>query len=155
MDYFIGIDPGLYGAIAFLTPTGGRVYDCPVNKTKEGKAVFDLVGMADVLSVAKGNDTRCVIEHVHAMPKNGSIGCFKLGQGYGIWLGILAAFGIESFNISPQVWKRSMGVQGNDKEISRAMALRMAPELSDRLTRKKDHGRAEAILLALYAKKIP
>ncbi len=43
-----------------------------------------------------------------------------------------------------------MGVTA-DKETSRKRAISLAPMLADRLSRKKDDGRAEAILIALYA----
>jgi hypothetical protein len=50
------------------------------------------------------------------------------------------------------VWKKGMSVKGGPegKEQCRAMALRMFPECASEFARKKDAGRAEAALLAVY-----
>lgn len=50
--------------------------------------------------------------------------------------------------VSPLKWKRALGLIGQDKEASRAKALKLYPSLADQLKRKKDHNRAEAVLLA-------
>jgi crossover junction endodeoxyribonuclease RuvC len=51
--------------------------------------------------------------------------------------------------VTPAKWKRYFGLDA-DKEKSRALALRLWPSRSDLFTRKRDHGRAEAALLARY-----
>ena len=52
-----------------------------------------------------------------------------------------------------RVWKKGLGLTDSSKayvdkkEASRLMALDLYPELADELKRKKDNGRAEALLL--------
>ncbi len=56
--------------------------------------------------------------------------------------------------VSPRVWKKRMGLTTADKETSRAMAIRMFPLLAKELARKGDDGRAEALLIAEYGRRI-
>jgi crossover junction endodeoxyribonuclease RuvC len=51
--------------------------------------------------------------------------------------------------VSPAQWKRAMHLT-SDKEQSRARALETFPVCAHHFARKKDHGRAEAALIALY-----
>jgi crossover junction endodeoxyribonuclease RuvC len=64
--------------------------------------------------------------------------------------GVVAASGVPLHLVSPSKWKRLFGLDA-DKERSRALALRLWPARSDLFGPKKDHGRAEAALLARYA----
>jgi crossover junction endodeoxyribonuclease RuvC len=63
--------------------------------------------------------------------------------------GVIAASGVPLHLVSPSKWKRHFGL-GSDKEKSRALALRLWPGRSDLFGKKKDHGKAEAALLARY-----
>ena len=49
--------------------------------------------------------------------------------------------------VRPAIWKRTLGL-GKDKEASRLKAIQLFPTAD--LRRKKDHGRAEALLLAYW-----
>jgi crossover junction endodeoxyribonuclease RuvC len=46
-----------------------------------------------------------------------------------------------------------MGLQGKNKDASRAMAMRLWPGLREQLELKKHDGRAEALLLAEYLRR--
>lgn len=64
--------------------------------------------------------------------------------------------GFDVTPITPQRWKKFHGLSGlgeneNVKEVSRQHALKKIPEIEEYLQRKKDHGRAETALMALYA----
>jgi hypothetical protein len=52
--------------------------------------------------------------------------------------------------IEPTAWKNFHGLRGGEKEASRQRALQLFPGAHALLARKRDHGRAEASLLALY-----
>jgi hypothetical protein len=55
--------------------------------------------------------------------------------------------------VPPSVWKPAMKIQvtlQNPKEPARLRALELWPDRSDLFTRKKDHNRAEALLMARY-----
>lgn len=81
---------------------------------------------------------------------------FNMGKGLGIWLGIIAALGLPSVHITPVVWKKAMlnGGAGQDKGASIVHALRLFPNAADYLTRKKDDGRAEALLIAAFIRRM-
>lgn len=48
--------------------------------------------------------------------------------------------------VNPQVWKRTFGLK-SDKDASIACALRLYPSAAKFLARKKDHNRAESVLI--------
>ncbi|PPD75376.1 hypothetical protein GOBAR_DD27715 [Gossypium barbadense] len=81
-------------------------------------------------------------------------GWWSGGFGYGLWIGILVASGFSVVPVSSLSWKREFKLAGagSTKDDSRRLASTLFPSLSDMLKRKKDHGRAEALLIATYGK---
>jgi len=158
---FLGIDPGISGAVAAVSDAGIviAVADTPsilVKKGPKNRNVYMASGMVDILAdiQAKENVRAVALENVHAMPGQGVTSMFSMGMGFGIWLGILAALKLPHDRIEPVVWKRAMGIpSGTDKSGSVTRALQLFPEASRDLQRKKDHGRAEALLLAEYLRR--
>jgi hypothetical protein len=51
--------------------------------------------------------------------------------------------------VEPSVWKKYHALRGSDKEAGRQRALQLFPTAHALLARRKDHGRAEAALIAL------
>lgn len=68
---------------------------------------------------------------------------------FGVLKCALSAHNIPYEEVLPKVWKKEMGLD-SDKEKSRALAIKLYPQCKDSLKRKKDHGRAEALLLLNY-----
>jgi crossover junction endodeoxyribonuclease RuvC len=136
------------GALALYDPSTGwlEVHDCPVAQVN-GKSEMFLPGVIDILRSVKVK--ACVIERSQAMPKQGVSSVFSYGAGYGAYLGVLAALGIQYTRITPQEWKRKLRVP-SDKDGARARASELLPSHTGWWLRKKDHGRAEAALLAYY-----
>ena len=83
------------------------------------------------------------------MPRQGVASTFKFGAPYGAVLGVLAALKIQTHLVAPAAWKKHFRLD-SDKEKSRALALRTFAASPEHFSRKKDHNRAEAALLALY-----
>jgi crossover junction endodeoxyribonuclease RuvC len=83
------------------------------------------------------------------MPGQGVRSMFTCGLGLGVWLGVLAALKLPYTRVRSSVWKRALGL-GKDKEQARLKAMQLFPTAS--LRHKKDHGRAEALLLAWYGR---
>ena len=147
----IGIDPGISGAIGVvgLGSDLPSALDCPIITGK--KHDYDLRAMRDLISNwAQWDQVIVVVERVHAMPKQGVTSSFSFGRGFGIWQGILVALGIPYHLVEPATWKRHYGLLGKDKSASRVLASRLFPSCS--FARKKDDGRAEALLLADYGR---
>jgi hypothetical protein len=153
---FIGIDPGQGGSVAVIDPAGALValYDTPVltlRVARGTKQCYDIPGMVALLRPYAGAGLHVFIEESQAMPGQGTRSMFTIGYGYGLWLGILAALQIPYTPVRPHVWKKALGL-GRDKEQARLRAQQLYPGAD--LRRKKDHGRAESLLLAWYGNKV-
>lgn len=156
---YIGIDPGLDGGLAYIS-LDAVVYSTPTitrTKAKGTKREYNIQAMRELLQRIKNQTSvvTCYLESVHAMPGQGVTSMFSMGQGFGIWQGLLAGLQISFELVTPQRWKGVMlDGTGKDKEASRLTALRMFPILSEDLALKKDEGKAEALLIAAYGKRI-
>ena len=51
----------------------------------------------------------------------------------------------------PASWKRRFGLTGQDKDAARLLAIQRFPAAALQLQRKKDNGRADALLIGLWA----
>jgi hypothetical protein len=91
-----------------------------------------------------------VIERQRAMPGQGVSSTFSIGYQYGALVGLAAAMGIPFELVEPAVWKHDLGLIGLDKTASRQRATELMPEGLSLFTRAKDHGAAEASLIALW-----
>ncbi len=144
---FLGIDPGLTGGIAFICPNGNiYVYDIPL---AGGEVHVDILCG---LLTNHGKIEMATIERAQAMPKQGVSSTFKYGAAYGSLCAAVTMCRIPYQLISPRVWKHYYGLN-SDKEKSRALAIRLWPGCG-LFSRRKDHGRAEAALIARYGAKL-
>lgn len=144
--YILGVDPGLSGAIAFLSPSYMdlvKVDDMPV----AGDAV-NAAYLAD--RIMQMRPDAAIIELVGAMPGQGVSSMFKFGRAFGTVIGIVQALDIPLHFVTPAKWKAHYRIP-KDKDAARALAIRYWPGKAKDLSRKKDAGRAEAALLARYA----
>jgi crossover junction endodeoxyribonuclease RuvC len=150
MKTYIGIDPGLTGAIASISPIGlVLLHDMPILNGK-GKTQLDYANLAHVLRQYDPLESMAVIEQVGSMPGQGVSSMFKFGQVYGAALGILAALQIPYIYTTPVQWKRHHRLIGCEKDESRGRALELFPGCVAALRLKKHHGRADALLMAEY-----
>jgi crossover junction endodeoxyribonuclease RuvC len=152
----IGIDPGLSGAIAAIdNATVIAIWDMPVTAKLHGSGnMVDARRLFGML-LAGMNGISCDfatwhIEAVSAMPKQGVTSVFGFGHTAGVIEGVVAALGGPRHYWRPQQWKKPAGISGKDKDAARTLASRLYPNAADALARKKDDGRAEAILIAHY-----
>ena len=156
---YIGIDPGITGAVAVIGPGDGAcVYDTPVIGIKKGKKnstdylPVEMSHLLKDLTFANKN-THIFIEKVHSMPGQGVASMFNFGKGYGIWIGIISAIGLRVSYVTPQAWKKKLMKGMADKDAARLRAQELFPWLVSELSRKKDVGRADALLIAEYGKR--
>ncbi len=95
------------------------------------------------------------IERQQAMPGQGVSSTFQIGRNFGTWEGAIAATGHAVTVVGPRVWKMEFGIRGeNQKEAARARAIDLFPYLAKELARKKDHGRADALLIGEYGRRL-
>ena len=162
----IRIDPGRIGDIAALVDGApGPVIDMPLLTVGENEEV-DARAIAVFIRAAKdmnpGAAVSGVIERVRAMPpKRGADGkeerragpqsSFNFGDHYGKAKAAFQLLGIPYMRAEPASWKRRFGLTGQDKDAARLLAIQRFPSAAFLLQRKKDNGRADALLIALWA----
>jgi crossover junction endodeoxyribonuclease RuvC len=150
----VGVDPGLTGAIALVGGERGRslieVMDMPTRRAGKAKSLeLDVDALQYALGVARVRSRVLVLERQSAAPGQGVSSVFALGEQYGILRGMALALGFRVELVNPAVWKAAMRL-GADKERSRQAAMKAWPGDEVFFGRVKDHGRAEAALLALW-----
>lgn len=141
-----GIDPGVSGAISKFED--GKLidaYDMPT--LKQGKKnKCNCAAIAKML--CSDEKAIVVIEQVSAMPGQGTASMFNFGMSFGMAQGVALGLGYELHLVTPQKWKKHFSLIGKDKDNARTSAQQLYPEAS--LSRKKDVGRADAILIARW-----
>jgi crossover junction endodeoxyribonuclease RuvC len=149
---FIGIDPGLSGAIAFIDGEFVAVYDAPSVPVKKGNDYL-VADMAKLITqAASQRSCFAILEAGIAMPNQSSSSTAKAARGGGLWEGMLAMAGVPYEMVRPSAWKKVMGVTA-DKGEARVMAQKLFPQVADKFSRVKDDGRAEALLIAEFARR--
>jgi crossover junction endodeoxyribonuclease RuvC len=152
----VGIDPGISGAISLFH--GGKlvkVQDFPLIEVKVGKGFrkqMVAAALADMLAGTfpeGGQPGHVYLEHVNARGKEGAVGAFSFGRGFGMLEMACAALQIPYTLVLPGVWKKAMAVPA-DKGLARMRACREFPAFAAQFARVKDDGRAEACLIGLY-----
>ncbi len=153
----VGIDPGLSGAVAVLnkeeTPDVLGVWDTPTLALEKSKRAYDIPGMLKLLcELPSVVPVHVFIERQQAFPGQGVSSMFKIGYGYGLWLGILSALKFPYTVVSPVVWTKAMlaGIPGEGKDRSIEAAHRLFPNIS---VGKSYRGRADALLIAEYGRR--
>lgn len=153
MPIILGIDPGLTGGIAFLSTAPGRAArvitadDIPTFGV-EAKRRVDALAFAQMIQNCPPDFA--VIERAQAMPDQGASSGFIYGRAVGALEGVVLGMEIALEIIEPTAWKKHHGLIKADKEASRQRAMLHYPEAHAFIARKKDHGRAEAMLIAAY-----
>lgn len=140
---YIGIDPGKSGAMAVIEE--GIAFVIP----------FDERGYIDTLATCDPKQTVVCLEHVQSMPHDGHSRAFAFGENFGWIQGVLSTLNIPYELVRPQKWKKEFSVTA-DKNTSIAVCKRLFPDVplkrTERCT-KDDDGKAEALLLAEYARR--
>ncbi len=158
MTNIIGIDPGLTGAVAYLTPKDLQIWDMPVLEVVVGKKKrkeVDEVTLSDILEDLTGF---VYLEKVWAVTRpgkpQGGAAMFSFGTGYGMIRGIIAAYQMQRELVPPNTWKSALKVRaGKDGSIMKAMEL--FPSYSGLWQTPRGRlldGRAEAALIAYYGR---
>lgn len=149
MSLVVGIDPGLTGALALLD--GERCMELEDMPVADGRVSAPILG--DLLlgwGEAYGHEMRVILEDVAARPGQGVSSMFKFGRCVGAVEGVVGSLTLPLVYVTPARWKRSAGLTGREKDASRRKALELWPERHRQLARKKDNGRAEALLIARF-----
>ena len=148
---WIGIDPGQSGALAMIDKDNiiHTLSDWPGDEIGAAAIVRGLTDHCEIQYNIIG-----AIERVHSMPEQGVASTFKFGTNYGIWRGILAAFGIPFYTVGVHQWQKGVIQKAQDKKPALAAASRLFPaaELYGPRGGGKD-GRADALLIAHWCRR--
>jgi len=149
--YFIGIDPGKTGAVAIIYRDSYAAEDIPLMAGGDVN-VNELSNMFVLYTPERR--VFCLIEKAQPMPKQGVVSVFNYGKHYGELMAWLKIMMISFQEISPNKWKREFQLLGKDKKESVAVCQKLFPEAELKTPRGRLlHGRAEALLLAEYARR--
>jgi Holliday junction resolvasome RuvABC endonuclease subunit len=154
MTLVLGIDPGaVSGGCAIVKFSDGAApqlvdaIDLPVIGIKAKQRI-------DVLAlrawIQQHQPDHAVIERGSAWPGQGASSGFKYGRGCGALEATIQLLEIPLVIAEPSTWKKFFGLHSKDKEGARQKCMLLFPAAHALLARKKDHGRAEASLIALY-----
>ena len=152
--YFLGIDPGLSGALAFYDPFRDalNVYDMPTYVITSGgkqRRKIDMHSLAETVRYYTPSTKSAIIEEVGAMPGQGVTSMFSFGFSAGAVQMAVVAAKLRFEMVTPRVWKGAMKLKTN-KDESRRLASRLMPNHAHLWSLVKHDGRAEAALLAYY-----
>lgn len=142
---YIGIDPGKKGALAIIDTDNDSIRIFP----------FDADTYRQRLMVIEGLPSKCCLEHVSAMPGNGSVSMFSFGENFGFIQGLLMAYEIPYELVRPQKWKKEFSIT-SDKNQAIDVCKRLFPNADLKRTERckvADSNFAEALLMAEYARR--
>lgn len=174
---FIGIDPGVSGAIALWTPDENAlvVHDMPtftVARAGSNKREVDALTLLDLLKDLKDDATKygepvelAIIERAWPRQGDGASTAYANGANWGVAYCAIVSMHVPVEQIAPQKWKGDMGVPKgvgdtkaallrSRKEQSRKRASALMPTHAAIWKCAMDDGRAEAALIAQYAERL-
>ncbi len=144
----LGVDPGLQGALATWDGIVLHVEDIPIVKARTRGNEVNLPAFADLVRKLAPFDA-AYVERNSSRPHEGISSARKGGLVEGIILGCVMVYREKITRVAPTQWKKVMKLT-KDKEYSITRVIELFPTYHHFFSRKKDHNRAEAALLALY-----
>jgi crossover junction endodeoxyribonuclease RuvC len=153
MTRYLGVDPGLSGALAIVEtvndiPMLVDATDMPCTGSGT-KARVDVIAAAEW--IAKHAPSTAYIERAQAFPGRGARSGFVYGRSVGSSIELSShSTAFLTASSKPQ-WKRRLHLN-KDKEAARQRALQLFPSQHALLARMKDHGRAETALIVVASR---
>lgn len=154
MNYLIGIDPGVSGAVVILSCRQSQRFPEPIEwmrmpTFKTGKSSrVDCAALTRFL--LNYDDGEAFVEQVHAMPGQGATSMFTFGHAAGAVEGMLAALAIPVTLVTPQRWKKGAGLIGSDKDAARSRAIQLWPRWGALGKKGEGQALADAALIARF-----
>lgn len=162
MTTYVGIDPGITGAVAWIAGRDYGVFDLPtMTASDKGKIkwMVDAEELSFLLAanLPRNGSTAVALEQTSAMPGQGVASMFSMGHSFGACHGVIGTLGYDLTLVRPAQWKKDLGIgrkKGEKAEDMKAKSLAAARRHFPKapLERVKDHNRGEALLLAYWMK---
>lgn len=158
MTIVIAVDIGVTGALAAVDSRGTcSLVDLPTREIPGKRMVrrrIDARGLMDLVRkfVPPGEVALALIEDVHTMPgrANSPQSQGSLMHSRGVVETVLELARLDVRAVQPATWKRWYGLIGSEKADGIEKARALYPLAESHLQRKKDHNRADSLLLAHY-----
>lgn len=160
---FIGIDPGVTGAICLLQP--GELLECAdlptepngnngqVKRWVDANALDMLLAEWSAKHEFARESVHGVIERAIPMPQMPSTTNASTFDSFGVCRGALSCWLDDVTYIEPRTWKKSYAL-AKDKSHSIRIALTLYPDAARFISKALHHNRAEAVLLAHWLLKV-
>ena len=161
MPAILAVDPGVNPTVCVLYDDPGKLLACDFYDDDETSYVKVVSGKnrrrpsAPLLheAIRASLSDVVVLEDVMTQPGEGAVGAYSFGFSRGVIEGIAAACGKRVILVRPQEWKKAVGIPAKSpKAISRHVAINIAPNLAHHFTLVKHHNRADAFLMAYWAR---
>jgi len=155
----VGIDPGLKGAVAFISSKGikAKVIQMPTLKLTKSKNIIDEHQLCNYLRGYMIQTQHVFIEKVNAMPGQGVTSMFNFGAGWGLIRGICVGLGLSYTLVHPKTWKKVICKDmPSSKDVSIIIAKRIWPNVSllpTERSKKDSDGMADALCIAEYGRR--
>ena len=167
---FVGIDPGLTGALAFIDTVSGEVHidDIPTKDRPCGGEVSREVDGLALVQLARarippGRDAMSACENVRSFGRSSQqrpATTDSLQRTLGALVAIFDALRWPCTLVEPREWQKFYGLKGKASEerekgelpAAVKLAQSLYPRAAPVLYRIKDHNRAEALLIAHYVR---
>lgn len=147
---YIGIDPGAVSGAYAAIDHNGEFIGCGDIPSVDGRVNASQLRYALKSCVSSFDTAMIAVESVHSMPKQGIASTAKFMRAVGAIEATAELTHYPFVLVTPQAWKKHHGLIGTEKVASLELARSMFPEAP--LTRQKDHGRADALLMAVWLK---
>lgn len=150
MTRVVGIDPDRYGALAHVDLDTGRVLDLedmPLSPGKTGKTAPDPRVIYSMLR--EWQPGLVVIEHVQPMGRQSPVALWTFAEGFGETLAAAKLYAGQEKRVTlvrSALWKMRLGLSESKLE-SLERARSVFPDAAPMLSRMRDDGRVEALLL--------
>jgi crossover junction endodeoxyribonuclease RuvC len=150
MNAYIGLDPGSASGAWAIIGSEQTYIGCGDIKSHDGR--IDVVFLHQILLNAKKmfDEIYIAVELVGVRPGQGIASSGKFMRAAGAIEATAALTGAPMILVTPQRWKKHHGLIGTEKKASLELARQRWPDAPLKLI--KHHGRADALLMALWLK---
>jgi len=163
MKIYIGIDPGLSGAMVAVDDDGNVVGQLIMPRVNGRKGPLDVrCALSWLIDVKGGSTATASLERASTRPGQSAVSTLTCGVNWGRLDGLLTALGIRYDTPTPQQWKRKLGLPkrpAKERQQAKLDAVELAGnlfpslELSPGKKTTPHDGLADAALIAEYARR--
>jgi len=147
---YLGLDPGSASGAWGMVDQYGKYVDCGNILATDGRV--DVKNLAKILQFYRDflEEMHIAVEDVGVRPGQGIASSGKFMRAAGAIEAVATIMGDTMVLVRPQVWKKHHNLIGTEKAASLELARSLWAEAPLKL--KKDHNKADALLIALWLK---